>query len=190
MGESWEIWKRYGKISKITNGLYQVSNLGNIRNYKSNRILKSCKDKDGYLLIGLHKNHKLKTVRIHRLVAKSFIPNLENKPQVNHKDGNKQNNNVDNLEWCTMLENIKHAWKNGLMKIHYGKGKNSKKAKIIYQIDPKTNKIINIYHGNRDVERKTGYDHSSISKCCRNRKSYKTYGGYKWQYAEGGEKDG
>lgn len=177
MQETWKDIKGY-------EGLYQVSNLGRVKGLKRNKILKPGKDKDGYLYVTLYNMYKLKGQKVHRLVAQTFILNPENKPQVNHIDGNKQNNIVNNLEWCTRLENIEHAWKTGLMKVHYGRAKQCKKAKKIYQINPQNNQIINVYYGNRDVERKTGYDHSSISKCCRNRKNYKTYGGYKWQYAE------
>ena len=92
-------------------GLYQVSNLGRVKklNYrgKENRekILKGVPDKDGYLRIHLHKYNKSKTKRIHRLVAECFIENPNNYPMINHIDENKQNNNVENLEWCTTKYN-------------------------------------------------------------------------------------
>lgn len=74
----------------------------------------------GYEIVDLYKNGKRKTVRVHRLVAEAFIPNNDNKPEVNHIDGNKHNNNVDNLEWVTKKENCRHAWNNNLIKPSYG----------------------------------------------------------------------
>jgi len=85
---------------------YEVSNLGNVRNKKTGRILKSY-DKGGYAVISLSKT-KGKLFQIHRLVCQAFIPNPENKPQVNHKDKNGLNNNVSNIEWNTVLENNIH----------------------------------------------------------------------------------
>lgn len=100
-------------------GMYQVSNLGRVRSfkkYREGRILKSFPDPNGYLKVSLSKNNKLKNHRVHRLVAIHFIPNPQNKSQVNHIDGNKQNDNVNNLEWSTPSENGKHAYKIGLSK--------------------------------------------------------------------------
>ena len=75
-------------------------------------------DNKGYYRCCLSKNGNNKTVKVHRIVAETFIPNPNNLAQVNHIDGNKQNNNVDNLEWCSQSENMKHAYKNGLKKIN------------------------------------------------------------------------
>lgn len=92
---------------------YIVSNLGRVKNIKTNKILKATPDKDGYLLVGLgHGN----TRKVHRLIATSFIPNPYNKPEVNHKNGDKTDNEVANLEWVTHSENQKHAFANGLHK--------------------------------------------------------------------------
>lgn len=109
-----EIWR---KIEGFEN--YEVSNLGQVRslNYKRTgeiKILIPCKNNNGYLKVVLCKSGKQHTKRVHRLVATAFIPNLEGKKEVNHIDGNKQNNKVENLEWCTNLENIQHAWETGL----------------------------------------------------------------------------
>lgn len=112
-----EIWKDIEGYE----GLYQVSNFGKVKslNYKRQNKVKILKPSQtgkgafkgqGYLSLHL----KNKQFKVHRLVAEAFIPNKENKPQINHKDGNKLNNNSNNLEWCTNSENQKHAWKNGL----------------------------------------------------------------------------
>lgn len=118
-----EIWKDI----KGFEGLYQVSNLGRVKSVEhivndplngtrtvKERILSSEKMKCGYLRTALSKDSKMKKVLTHRLVAETFIPNSQNKPQVNHIDGNKKNNAVSNLEWCNNSENILHADKTGL----------------------------------------------------------------------------
>lgn len=111
-------------------GIYEVSNLGNVKHleYKrkntltggysimKERILKPVKHKNGYVVLDLHKNRFHKIILLHRIVAVTFIPNTKNRPQINHLDGNKENNRVDNLEWCTPRENVLHAVKNGLSK--------------------------------------------------------------------------
>jgi hypothetical protein len=86
---------------------YSVSNFGNVMNTKTNKKMKLC-NKSGYYHIGLTNNIRRNTFKVHRLVAMSFIENSENKPEVNHKDKNKLNNNVSNLEWVTRTENNKH----------------------------------------------------------------------------------
>lgn len=115
-------------------GKYQVSNLGRIKSLPRNTknqfaykeiIKKQMTDKDGYAIVGLDK----KMYKVHRLVANAFIPKISGKEIINHKDGNKQNNIVDNLEWCTNQENIIHAVKTGLLVAK--KGSESKNAKPI-----------------------------------------------------------
>lgn len=98
-----EIWRTI-----FENERYEVSTYGRVRTlvgrYRNVSILKQS-NKDGYLIVNLKHNKKH---RVHRLVAIAFIPNTENKPEVNHIDGNKKNNHIDNLEWCTRLENELH----------------------------------------------------------------------------------
>jgi hypothetical protein len=101
-------------------GLYEVSDLGNIKSLNYNhtignvKLLKPVKNKGDYFQVTLYKDKIQFIKKIHRLVAQAFIPNPDNKPQVNHIDGNKQNNAVSNLEWTTSQENVIHSWENGL----------------------------------------------------------------------------
>ena len=121
-----EIWKDIENFSK-----YQVSNLGRIKSkgrytkvgiknqdkcYRKECIVDGFINKKGYKQVTLYDdNGKPKTMRVHKLVALAFIENEDNLPQINHKDGNKQNNCVDNLEWISNYDNIQHAIKNGLV---------------------------------------------------------------------------
>lgn len=116
-----EIWKSILDYEEY----YEVSNLGNIRNIKTNRILKQSVS-FGYKRIKLTKNGKGKEFSVHRVVLQSFTENSDNKPIVNHKDGDKFNNYLNNLEWCTAKENVNHAVNTGLMP----SGINHPKAKL------------------------------------------------------------
>ncbi len=129
-----EVWK---DIKNFEN-LYQISNLGRVKSLikkgrKSERILKNFLDRCGYLNNILVKD-KIKTkYKNHRLIAIAFIPNCKNKPCINHKDGNKQNNNIDNLEWVTYSENERHSYDVLKRKASlYGKKKiNGKMVKVL-----------------------------------------------------------
>ena len=101
---------------------YEVSNLGKIVSLKNGkrRTMIQMPDSNGYLRIDLFKNGKRIPKRVHRLVLEAFVPNPEGKPEGNHKDGIKKNNFVWNLEWCTSSENLKHAFKNGLLNPSHG----------------------------------------------------------------------
>ena len=110
-----EMWKAI----EGTEGRYEVSNTGKIRsrNYKNTGKtveLRPGPDPKGYMKTMILVDGKYKTVKMHRLVAQAFIPNPENKPQVNHKDGTKENNAADNLEWITNRDNAHHALEHGL----------------------------------------------------------------------------
>lgn len=110
-----EIWKPI----EGTDGMYEVSNTGKVRSnnylgHGAQKELSLAKDNKGYLRTRICKGERRVTVKVHREVAKAFIPNPENKPEVNHKDGNKKNNCAYNLEWTTSSENTAHAYDSGL----------------------------------------------------------------------------
>lgn len=184
-----EIWKEI----KGYEGMFAVSNYGRVKSLarrvsnhtgfinKPERILKPFKDVKGYLRVYLTKNSKKKFTPIHRLVSFAFIPNPENKPQVNHIDGNKQNNRVENLEWCTNGENQIHAYVHGLN--HHADNSGRPKRKV-NQIDVSTGKIIKTFNSIADAtiamcKSKT----SNIGSCCRHEYGKKTCFGYKWEFA-------
>ena len=112
-----EIWKDIDGF----NGEYAVSNTGLVksRKFHKERILRPNKDRYGYLIVRLCMNGKEYKRKIHRLVATAFIQNPQELPQINHKDGDKTNNNVENLEWCTAKDNLKHALDTGLRQCSY-----------------------------------------------------------------------
>lgn len=121
-----EVWKDIPG----TNGEYKISNYGKVMTVKTGRILAPSIDERGYERVGLFKTDRSRRYKVHRLVAITYIPNPGNKEQVNHKDGNKRNNSVDNLEWVTNEENMHHSRVNGL---HDGHKKfcESRKKRII-----------------------------------------------------------
>lgn len=175
-----EIWKDI----KDYKGLYQVSNIGRVKslanrsNHKTEIIIKQSKV-TGYMQVTLYKNSRRKMFKVHRLVAMAFIPNPLNKEQVNHIDGKKTNNAVENLEWNTVSENVKHAFCKELNSPL--KGSSNKRSVKVLQIDTQSGNTINTYYGTREAERNTGIPHSNISSCCK--KKVKTAGGYIWEYA-------
>ena len=99
-----EIWKDI----KGYEGLYQISNFGNIKSLRTNKLVKAFKNTKGYCQVSLWNNNVKKMFVVHRLVAQEFIPNPNNLLQVNHKDEDKKNNNVDNLEWCSVKYNCNY----------------------------------------------------------------------------------
>lgn len=107
--------------------LYVCSPSGTIKNRKRDKVLRPTKDKNGYKRILLCRNGYHKNIAVHRVVALTFLDNPNNLPQVNHIDGNKINNNVSNLEWCSNYNNIHHAINNGLIKV---KNENNPNAKL------------------------------------------------------------
>lgn len=168
-----EVWKDI----KGYEGLYQVSNLGRVRslNYnktKTVRTLKLTSNAKGYLQLILHKNGKISSRKVHRLVAEAFIPNPEELPQVNHKDENKTNNCVDNLEWCTNYYNAWYGTKIDKMR--------KKRSKPILCVETGV-----IYPCIMEIERQLGIPNTNITACCKGRR--KTAGGYHWKIVKDGD---
>lgn len=127
----------------------------------------------------LYRYNKTKTIKIHRLVAEAFIPNLENKPQVNHINGDKTDNRVENLEWVTNSENQKHSYKIGLTVAK--KGKENPHARCVKQYDLENN-FIKEWVCIKEIENILKISKSNITACCRGKR--KTAGNYIWKYKE------
>lgn len=180
-----EIWKDI----KDFEGLYQVSNLGRVRSLgiifighnqygntfissKKSTILKPYYRKE-YLTVHLRKNKKSKYFLVHRLVAQAFIPNPNNYPCVNHKDENKQNNCVENLEWFTYSYNSNYGTRN--QKI----SKNGRKPINQYTLQ---GEFLKKWSGIVEINQQLGFLPSGISSCCSGR--YKSSNGFLWRYAD------
>lgn len=196
-----EVWKDVVGYE----GFYMVSNSGRVKSL--NRVsdynsrptkgiyIKDRKSNKGYFLIRLNKNGHASAFLLHRLIAIAFIPNPENKRCVNHINGIKDDNRIENLEWCTYSENNKHAYRTGLKKVSKGmlgrKGVLSPYSKPVRQMDLNGNEIA-IHCSIKEAEQKTGVNDGNISGCCKKtlRKNKqgnyyfpKKAGGFKWEYA-------
>lgn len=198
-----EIWKDIIGYE----GLYQVSNLGRIKSLKrktisrngntkylkseKERILKTVNDNNGYVIVYLCNNGKNKMIRVHRLVAKTFIPNPEMKPVVNHINGIKNDNRLENLEWTTYQENIIHAYKTGL-KVTTKKQIESSIKNILIACEKNKVKVDQFdLNGNyiktwNSIQEASSFYNlscsSGIIKCCKGKQ--KTAGNYIWKYAK------
>ena len=179
-GSSREIWRDI----KGYESCYQVSNIGRVRSvdrmvtYSNGKIVKyvgkvlSQHDNgQGYMNVTLYKNRKREVKYVHRLVAEAFIPNIDNKPEVNHLDENKSNNCSNNLEWCTRQEN--ELWGTKQERGH------APLMKSIWGYNIKNGHTVE-FPSMRESERILGISHSNIDKCIRG--IYKQSGGYKWFY--------
>ena len=183
------------KMGSLFDGLYSITNDGRLYSNRRNKFLRPSTDKYGYLYYVISIDGVRKTLKAHRLVAQAFIPNPKNKPQVNHIDSNRQNNNVKNLEWVTAKENIQHAVKNkrfeNMAIINSERMKKSKlylkgyplanevTKKKVAQYDKKNN-LLNVYESISDASRNTGITITSISYACNNKR--KTGGGFIWHF--------
>lgn len=174
-----EEWKEIQE----TSNKYSISNYGRMKNNKTKNVLKTSINRRGYVDITICYDRIRKKFRIHRLVAKYFIPNPDNKPQVNHIDGNKLNNRADNLEWCTNYENAHHAIKHGLWDNVFKASRisNEKRKKKVLAHNKITGKTI-LFESISEAERtfKTRHINAVIKG---RRKSAK---GYWFEYAENG----
>lgn len=162
-----EIWKEVDGF----NGDYLISNFGNLksRKYNKEKLLSLTPNLYGYIEKQLYKESRYYTKKIHRLVAEAFIPNLNNLPQVNHIDGNKQNNCVSNLEWCTSLENVHHRYE----VLH--KFRSSDKKVICVETNI-------VYDSITKASNDTNIDKSSIGRVCNGVR--KTAGGFHWRFCD------
>lgn len=160
-----EIWKRLIYQGKDCGDFYEVSNYGDIRNSKTRKVRRKNVNKHGYYFVnGSLGSKDIKiTFRVHKAVAESFIDNPNNLPMVNHKDGNKLNNYIDNLEWCTNAENIQHAYDNNLIVVSHGEDNHMSK---LTQEDVKYIRKHYIPYdrefGTRALSRKFNIHHSTI----------------------------
>jgi hypothetical protein len=169
-------------------GLYGVTTCGKVWSYKTKIFLKSDNNR-GYLRVRLCKDGKKKAYLIHRLVGQTYIPNPENKEQINHKNGIKTDNYIGNLEFCTRSENAQHAWSIGLNKpsdkqkltaSKIGKIYGKLNAKPVFQLEKYTNKFVKLWDSLCDIEKELGINRGNISKCCLGK--VKSVGGYIWKY--------
>lgn len=173
LDEEWKDIKDY-------EGLYQISNYGRVKslanksNHKYVLILKISISR--YCRISLNKNSKTTSFDIHRLVANAFIPNLNNYPVINHKNGIKTDNRVYNLEWCTQRYKTIHAIKTGLKKAN--KNEQNNKSMPILQLDLDNN-ILNYFPSIMEAERKTKIKNANIARAC---KKHINACGFKWRY--------
>jgi hypothetical protein len=172
-----EVWKPVVGFE----GLYEVSNLGRVKSLKrtttSGRELVQSLNR-GYKYVVLSKNGKQYNAKVHRLVAESYIPNPEGKKEVNHIDGNKANNAVENLEWATASENSRHAMQSGLNPCWINNPITSKSVDMLSA----SGTLLKTFPSLKEAERQTGIQRANIQGCCAHRQSCKTAGGYKWRY--------
>lgn len=153
---------------------YEVSDTGSVRNKITGHILIPQEDKKGYLRVRLSLHNKKATAKVHRLVAVAFIPNPEGKPQVNHKNTDKHNNRVSNLEWVTNGENQIHAYKTGL---NYVTGRAGRRKIPVTMIDD-NGEILNRFESISEAGRITGIEKRNIEKVVRGERL--KAGGYRW----------
>ena len=156
-------------------GLYEVSDQGRVRSLKfgKERILKPIRMSKGYLFVNLCKNGEMKKCLVHRLVAQTFIPNPDNLPQVNHKDEDKENNSVQNLEWCDQKYNINYGIRNQMVSM--------KLSKPVLQFT-KDGEFVREWKSATDVQRTLGYFQNHISNCCNGK--CKSSNGFIWKFKD------
>lgn len=148
-------------------GLYAVTDCGKVWSYRKNTFLKPFFAR-GYPKVRLYKDGANEQISVHRIVARAFLPNPQNLPQINHKDENKKNNCVDNLEWCDTKYNINYGKHNeNVARSH---------CKKVYCVE-----LGRVFESAKLAAMQLGLFDSNIAKCCKGK--YKTTGGYHWKYA-------
>lgn len=152
---------------------YSVSSTGSVRNNTTGRILKASKNSIGYLYVDLYFGGNHKVIAVHRLVAKAFIENPQNKDCIDHIDTNKENNNVSNLRWVTHRENT-----NNPPTLEAVVSRAGKAPKAVQQLEG--DKLIAEYDSISEAANKLGFSGSCISRCCLGKR--KTYRGYNWRF--------
>jgi hypothetical protein len=176
-----EVWKDIEGYE----GFYQVSDKGRIKSLDrivisgygkphrlKGKILKAQTHHCGYLEITLHKDGKKNTHKVHRLVAEAFIQNIDNLKEVNHKNEDKTDNQVENLEWCNRTYNINYG--TSLQR------RAEKCSKKVYQYTL-TGELVKVWNSTAECGR-NGYAANNISNCCRRKYCYKTHKGFRWSY--------
>ena len=156
-------------------GIYEVSDQGRVKSLKfgKERILKTVRDKDGYIQVDLYKNGDQKTCKVHRLVSQAFNPNPDNLLQVNHKDEDKTNNKVSNLEWCDSKYNNNYGTRT--------KRQAEKLSKPVLQYT-KSGEFVREWKSATDAQRNLGYHNCNISYCCTGR--YKSAYNFIWKFKD------
>ena len=169
-----EIWKPIEGYD----GDYEASNIGRVKSIKSNKMLKPMKKRTGYYAVGLYKNAIRKYVSLHRVVAIAFIGNPpEGKDQINHIDGDKANNSVQNLEWCNQSENLAHSFNIGLRDYNMMRLIETNRRPV-KQYDM-NGEFIKEWYSMSEAARSLNISVSNICNCCKG--LIKSVGGYKWE---------
>lgn len=159
-------------------GLYEISNLGNVKSLRSGKLLKQASNKDGYKMVSLTVKGKSRGFSVHRLVALAFIPNPENLPEINHMDENPSNNCADNLEWCTRKYNLNYGgYRERMSKTLL---KDNVHRKSISAYDKKTLVYVKSYDSITEAEKELGLSKGAIGQALSGK--IKTSGGYIWKY--------
>lgn len=189
MEEQWKaiVIEKNGVIYDFT-GKYEVSNLGRVRslNYKHTgkiKLLKQSKTKEGYLQVQLYKNGKCEKFYTHRIIATMFISNPDNLAEVNHKDFDRTNNKIENIEWVSREENIQHSYNSDKQRADERRCKLSEAKKGSKH--PRAKKVMCVETGQvfdtiKEASELLGISYTNISDCCRDKQ--KTCGGYHWRY--------
>ena len=172
-------------------GIAQVSTSGQVKTvdrwvtyadgrkyFYKGRILKQHRNEDGYLFVNLSRNGKRRHFKVHRLVAEAFIPNPENKPQIHHRNEQKDMNFVENLSWATAKENVNYGTRN---KRIADSNLNSGRSKAVQAVNPDTGKVVKEFPSVKEAGR-NGFDRAHIWSCCQGKR--RRHRGFEWRFKE------